>query len=253
MPNKKLSKYQTKHIQYVKNKVAKAIMDYSLIEKGEKVLVGVSGGKDSLVLIEVLSAIREYDFLEFNLHAIHIDVEEVPYKVSREKISQICKNLGVPIEFVDIKTGLSEESEKSPCFICSWHRRKSIFNYAQKNGFTKVALGHHMDDAVETLLINMAYHGNISSIPQKLSMFNDKLVLIRPLMLLTNKDTAEYSNIRNYPKQSESCPYEDKTKRNTSRELIQQLKKIHPKALQNIYGSMSNIDQDYLPKGVKKR
>ena len=184
---------------------------------------------------------------------MHIDVEEVPYKVSRDKLNEICNQLGVPIEFINIKAGISDESEKSPCFICSWHRRKTIFNYAQENGYKKVALGHHMDDAVETLLINMAYHGNISSIPQRLSMFDDKLVLIRPLMLLTNKDTAEYSNIRKYPKQTESCPYEDKTKRNTSRELIQQLKKLHPKALQNIFGSMGNIDHDYLPKAIKKR
>ncbi len=216
-------------------------------------MVGVSGGKDSLVLLEVLSNLRKFDFLDFEIEAIHIDVNEVPYKVSVEKLTEICSSLKVKINFVDIQAGIEEETDRSPCFVCSWHRRKTIFRFANDNGFKTVALGHHMDDAVETLLINMAYHGNISSIPQKLSLFDGQLYLVRPLMLLTNKDTAEYANIRKFPKQTESCPYENKTRRNTARELVEQLKRINSKALQNIYSSMSNIDHDYLPQDTKKR
>jgi tRNA 2-thiocytidine biosynthesis protein TtcA len=246
MSLKQLSQYQKRHIQFVNNKVAKAIMDNELIAKGEKVLVAVSGGKDSLVLLEALSTLRKYDFLDFDIEAIHIDVQQVPYKTSRKQLEKICDELSISINFVDINIEL-ENTNKSPCFVCSWNRRKALFTYAEENGFKKLALGHHMDDAVETLIINMAYHGNISSIPAKLSMFNDAITIIRPLILLSNKDTQEYANIRRFPKQTESCPYEDKTKRTTSRNLVKQMEMIHPKAARNIFRSMNNIDEEYLP------
>ena len=235
MNTKRLSQYQKRHIQFVNNKVAKSIVDNELINKDDKVLVAVSGGKDSLVLLEALSTLRRYDFLDYELEAIHIDVEDVPYKVSNELLEKLCVNLDVKIRFVTIEANLEETENKSPCFVCSWHRRKALFTYAEKHGFHKLAMGHHMDDAVETLLINMAYHGNISSLPAKLSMFNDAVAIIRPLILLTNKDTQEYANIRNYPKQTNSCPYEDQTKRQTARELLHQMKSIHPKATKNIF------------------
>ncbi len=251
MNKSKLSFYQNRQIQYVNNKVVKAIVDFKLIEKGEKVLVGVSGGKDSLVLLEVLSTARKYDFLDFEVEAIHIDIEEVPYKISMDEMQGIANGLKVNFHFEKVKSGLTEESKNSPCFVCSWHRRKAIFDFAKKNGFKKVALGHHMDDAVETLLINMAYHGNISSIPEKLKMFGGELELIRPLILLKNKDMAEYAHIKKFPKQEKSCPFENKTKRNTSRQIIEEMLRIHPKAVENIFKSMNNIDEGYLPARTK--
>lgn len=246
-----LSQFQKRHIQFVNNKVAKAIMDNELISAGEKILVAVSGGKDSLVMLEALATVRRYHFLDFDIEAVHIDVEEVPYKVSRVKLTELCDSLDVKISFISIKAGLEEVENKSPCFVCSWHRRKALFTYAEKVGNGKLALGHHMDDAVETLLLNMAYHGNISSLPAKLSMFNDAITIIRPLILLTNKDTQEYANIRKYPKQTESCPYEDMTKRKTARDMVEKMKELHPKATKNIFRSMSNIDEDYLPNSGK--
>lgn len=247
MSDKKLSSYQNRHIQFVNNKVVKAITDFNLIDKGETVLVGVSGGKDSLVLLEALSTARKYDFLDFNIEAIHIDVEEVPYKISQSEMEKISTDLNIKFHHISIEAGITDDTEKSPCFVCSWHRRKTIFDFARKKKIRKVAMGHHMDDAVETLLINMAYHANISSIPEKLSMFDGEIELIRPLILLRNKDTAEYAHIRKFPKQESSCPYENKTKRNTAGQILKDLEEIHPKALENIFKSMSNIDEEYLP------
>jgi len=244
---KKLSQYQKRHIEYVHNKVAKAIIDNGLIDIDEKVLVAVSGGKDSLVLLETLAILRQYDFLNFTLEAIHIDVEDVPYSTDIVSINSICKRLGVEMKVLVIESDIENRGKKSPCFVCSWHRRKALFTYANENGFKKLALGHHMDDAVETLLINMAYHGNISSLPAKLSMFEGAISLIRPLILVTNKDTQEYANIKKYPKQTVACPFEDITKRTTVRNIINQLVAINPKASQNLFRSMGNIDLDYLP------
>ena len=242
-----LSKYQNRHIEYVKNKVAKALMDYHLVSKGDKILAAVSGGKDSLVMLEALAAVLKFDFMDFKMEALHIDVKDVPYAVNKNFLKDFCKKLDVKINFVSLEAGIEERGKKSPCFVCSWSRRKALFNFTKDNGFQKLALGHHLDDAVETLLINMAYHGNIASMPAKLSMFDDSFQLIRPLILLTNKDTSEFANIRKYPPLIQACPFEDTTKRTTARELIQQLENIHPKARLNLFKSMGNIDEEYLP------
>jgi len=243
----KLSKYQTRHIEYVKNHVAKAIGKYQLIDDNDRVLVAVSGGKDSLVLLETLSVLRKYDFLKFELEALHINVDDVPYQVDNKKLSDLANLLSVKLHFKQINANLENRGKKSSCFVCSWHRRKALFSFANENGFQKLAFGHHMDDAVETLLINMAYHGNISSIPAKLNMFDGALQAIRPLILLSNKDTREFARIRNYPKLKAECPFENKTYRKTARDFIKQLDTFHPKAKLNFFNSMKNIDKDHLP------
>jgi tRNA(Ile)-lysidine synthase TilS/MesJ len=245
--NKEYSKHQIKHIEFVKNKLAKAVFDYKMISDNDRVLVAVSGGKDSLVLLEALSLFRKYNFIKFHLEAIHINVEDVAYEVNREELTYLCEKLDVKINFTEIKSGIENKGNKSACFVCSWHRRKALFTFANENGFNKLALGHHMDDAVETLLINMTYHGNISSLPGSLSMFKGKLVVIRPLILLGNKDTAEFANIRKYPQLKAECPFENKTRRTTARNLLKQMEIIHPKVRQNIFKSLSNMDMEYLP------
>jgi len=244
---KKLTKYQKRHIEHIKNMTAKAINQYEMIEDGDKVLIAVSGGKDSLVLLEALAAFKKFKTINFEIEALHIDVEDVGYLVDDGFLKEYSEQLGVKMHFRTIKAGLEERGKKAPCFVCSWHRRKTLFEFAKSNGFQKLALGHHMDDAVETLMINMAYHGHISSLPGKLKMFDGAMYLIRPLILLTDKDTREFAAIRNFTKLKQTCPFEDVTKRTTARKLIEQLESIHPKAKFNLFNSMGNIDEEYLP------
>ena len=242
-----LSKYQKRHIESVKNKVAKAVTDYKMIDDGDKVLVAVSGGKDSLVMLETLSVFNQYGISNYDLEAIHIDVEDVPYQADHTFLNLLCESLNIKLHYKTIEAGIADRGKKGPCFVCSWHRRKALFTYATDNGFQKLALGHHLDDAVETLMINMAYHANISSIPGKLKMFDGIFHVIRPLILLTNKDCREFANIKEYPALKEPCPFEDKTKRDTAKKLIERLGEIHPNARYNLFNSMRNIDEAYLP------
>jgi tRNA(Ile)-lysidine synthase TilS/MesJ len=240
------NKNQTRHIEHVRNYTLKAIHQYKMIEDGDKVLVAVSGGKDSLVLLDALSSIQKYGMLSFELEALHINVTDVPYAVDKEYLNEFALNLNVPIHYIDIEARIEDRGKKAPCFVCSWHRRKALFTFAKANGFKKLALGHHMDDAVETLVINMAYHANISSLPGKLNMFDGELHLIRPLIQLSDSDTQTFAKIRQYKPLISSCPHEDLTRRTTARNLIKSMQVLHPKAKTNLFNSMANIDLDYL-------
>ncbi len=247
-----LSHWQKRHIEHVKNHLAKGVMDFDMISDGDKVLAAVSGGKDSLVMLDALAAFRKFKKVSFHLEAIHIAVEDVPYEVDRTFLKRFTEELQIPLHFITIHAGIEGRGKKAPCFVCSWHRRKTLFEFAKTHGFQKLALGHHRDDAVETLLINMAYHGHISSLPGKLSMFGGRMELIRPLLLLTDKDTREYAAIKQFPMLVEECPYANLTKRTTARKLMEALNEIHPKAVANIFNAMQQIDTEYLPKIQKK-
>jgi len=244
----KLNYWQKRHLEHVKNHVAKAIMDFGMLHDGDKVLAAVSGGKDSLVMLDALAAFRKFNRISFQLEAIHIMVEDVPYRADKHFLNYLANEIQIPLHFATINAGMESRGKKAPCFVCSWHRRKTLFEFAKDHGFGKLALGHHLDDAVETLLINMAYHGHISSLPGKLSMFGGRMDLIRPLLLLTDKDTREYAAIKQFPDLEADCPYADHTERTTARKLLKSLREIHPKAVQNIFRAMQQIDEEYLPK-----
>ncbi len=248
MTKKRYSYWENRHLEHVKNLTAKAIREFGMIEEGDKVLVAVSGGKDSLVLLDAIAGFRKFGIVDFSIEAIHIDVADVPYSVNRNYLEKYCNELDVPFRFETIEADIERRGKKAPCFVCSWHRRKTLFSYAKNNGFKKLALGHHMDDAVETLLVNMAYHGNISSLPGKLKMFDGMLWLIRPLILLRDSDTRKYAGIRGFELTEEECPYADTTSRTVARNLLEEMKRLHPKAVENMFRSMSRIDDEYLPK-----
>ncbi len=239
--------WQKRHLEHVKNYVSKAVTDYGMIDEGDRVLAAVSGGKDSLVMLDALAEFRKFKKVNFHLEALHIAVEDVPYQVDKKLLLNLAEKLDVPLHFKTIRAGIENRGKKAPCFVCSWHRRKTLFEYAKEHGFQKLALGHHRDDAVETLLINMAYHGHLSSLPGKLRMFGGRMHLIRPLLLLTDKETREYARIREFPKLVKECPYADQTKRTTARKLLDKMESIHPKATANIFKAMQNIDTEYLP------
>ena len=247
MAKRKPNYWHTRHIEYVKNQTAKAVQKYNMIRNGEKVLAAVSGGKDSLIMLEALSGFQKFGIINFHLEAIHVDVEDVSYAVDRNFLHQYCRQLAIPLHIKTIAAGLEQRGKKAPCFVCSWHRRKTLFSFAKENGFEKLALGHHMDDAVETLLINMAYHGHISSLPGKLKMFDGLLSLIRPLILLRDKDMRDFARIRQLPELTSECPYADTTHRTVARNLLAQMNSLHPKAVENLFHSLQNIDNEYLP------
>lgn len=228
-------------------KTGKAIYDYGLIEEGDKILVGVSGGKDSLALLEVLALRARDPKKKYTVMAAHISVENVAYEVDEAYIEAFCDRLGVKVVFRRINAEVRESSGKPTCFVCSWNRRKTLFEIAKEYGCRKLALGHHRDDAVESLLMSMMFNGTIASMPPKLPMFGGTFTLIRPFIYLTNEETARYACYRGFRKQKKSCPYERATNREAVARILDQMERFAPHVRNNLFAAMKNIQKEYLP------
>lgn len=228
-------------------KVGKAVFDYKLIEGGDKILVGVSGGKDSLALLEVLAMRAKDPKQTYQVMAAHIAVENVAYEVDFAYVSDFCERLGVELVQRTVNATVSEGSKKPACFICSWNRRKALFEIAKEYGCSKLALGHHRDDAIESLLMSMMFNGTIASMPPKLAMFDNTFTLIRPLIYLSNDETLQYAAWRGFRKQKKNCPHEKATNRNAVGEIVRQMESLSPHVRNNLFASMKNIQTEYLP------
>ena len=171
----------------ISRKVKKAIYDFGLINDGDKILIGLSGGKDSLALTELLAKQQKIAVPSFTIIATHVSLDNIPYQSDIEFLSDFCNKRN--IEFKHIKTHFEpandkNKDEKTPCFFCSWSRRKALFDIAKKLSCNKIALGHHQDDIIETLLLNMIFQSSISTMPPMLKMKKFDITIIRPLCLL---------------------------------------------------------------------
>lgn len=229
------------------HKLGKTIHDFQLIQEGDTIVVGLSGGKDSLALLDLLSGRMKYSGIRFYLVAIHVNITSIPYEVDVNYLQEFCDSRRIPFYLINRELNELEVNKKNPCFICSWNRRKILYEETQKLGYSKLALGHHKDDAVETLLMNMTFQGNISSMLPKLNLFNDKFQIIRPLITLSNDEMDEYSNRKGFIREIKKCPFESDSKRHEIRKILQLLKQMNPEALNNIFASMGNIQTEYLP------
>ena len=229
-------------------KLGTTMRDHQMIEEGDHVLVGLSGGKDSMILLEVLTERRRAVPFDFNLTAAHIEAIGIGYEIDRERLTAFCKGLDVPLHYRSIEPDLEKDPSKTACFICSWSRRKELFNLTRELNCNKLALGHHRNDAVETLLMNMIYHGSISSLPYSLEMFKGRMDLIRPMMDLDDRMLEDYAGLNDLVKVEKSCPHEDRTQRERISQLIGQIEQLHGKGPYNLFRSMDKIFEEYLPK-----
>ena len=221
--------------------------DHSMLGEGDHLLVGLSGGKDSMILLEALSERSRAVPFNFSLSAAHIEATGIGYEINREKLSSFCDSLGIPLYYRSIEPDLKKDPTKKACFICSWHRRKELFILTKDLNCNKLALGHHRNDAIETLLMNMIYHGSISSLPYSLSMFEGRVQLIRPIMDLDERMLDEYAGLNDLVKVEKSCPHEDSTQRESIAQLLRQVEKLHGRGPFNIFKSMDKIFEEYLP------
>lgn len=234
-------------LRKIHRKVGKAINEYELIEEGDTIAVGLSGGKDSLSLLDILSGRMKYSGVSFQVIAIHVDIVSIPYQVDVDYLRKFCDSRNIEFRFITSDLLKTEADERNTCYVCSSGRRRILFEEVNKLGIRKLALGHHKDDAVETLLLNMVFQGSISSLPLKLKFDDYELEIIRPLLHVTNEEMKKYSLLKGFSTELKKCPFEHDSKRNEIRELIQNMQKFNPEAVNSLYASMRNIQSEYLP------
>ena len=209
----------------------KGITKYKMIRDGDKIAVGVSGGKDSVTLLKLLAEYRRFSPERFTLIAISVDLNFFGTPVDFSPIQKLCEELDV--EYYVEKTEIGQivfdvRKEKSPCALCSKMRKGALYSLAKKLGCNKVALGHHADDLVHTLLLSLLYEGRLSTFAPKSYLDKTDLVMIRPMILLDEIDVLTYS--KTLPVVKSCCPANDTTKREYVKNLIKHVQKDIPSA-----------------------
>lgn len=214
-------------IQKLLSKFRKCIEQYGLIDDGDKIAVGLSGGKDSLVLLTLLASFRRFSPKKFDLVALSVDLFDS--KSNYSKIEEYCKKLNV--EFHVIKSQIydivfTERKEKNPCSLCAKLRRGILNTKAKEFGCNKVALGHTRDDLVETFFLSMFYEGRLSTFAPKTHLSNIDLTVIRPMIFIEERETINES--KSMPVFFNCCPANHKTQREFVKELLKDIKKKIP-------------------------
>ena len=225
--------------------VRRAVDDYNMIAEGDKIAVGISGGKDSLTLLATLAALKRFYPKKFELVGITIDMgfESADFSA----IEEFCKELDV--EYSVVKTEIAKiifdvRKESNPCSLCSKMRRGSLHAEAQRLGCNKVALGHHYDDAVETFIMNMFFEGRLGCFSPVTYLSNRKITLIRPMIYAQEKDVSYFVRRRPLPIITSPCPEDHATERENIKNLLSSLERENKGVKHRIFNAMckGNID-----------
>ncbi len=233
-------------IHKVRKKTGETIFQYSLFQGGERVLVGISGGKDSLSLLDLLAAWNRRSPVKVHLYAAHIEMEGFGHRLDTEALGNFCRQREVPFHLRKVIVDLDRDQAKDKCFLCSWYRRKALFDLAHDLQCAKLALGHHLDDIVATLLMNMAHKGIFAGMAVKLPLFQGALTLVRPLGRLEEAEVRRYAELCRLEVQHQDCPFGKSQSRARMKEVLEGLAAISPQAKRNLFLSMSRIRSEYL-------
>ena len=218
------------------------IDDYRMIQPDDKIAVGVSGGKDSLTLLTLLAALREYYPRPYELTAITIDMG-LP-GMDFGPVEEYCGRLGVPYRRVVTQIGpviFEYRKEKNPCSMCAKMRRGALNQALLEQGFKKVALGHHHDDAVETFLMSLLFEGRLSCFQPVTYLDRTGVTQIRPMLYLTEKMVSNFAQEQRLPVVHNVCPSDKHTKRQEVKELIAALSAAYPDLKNRVFGAMQRL------------
>ncbi|MDK2822820.1 MAG: tRNA 2-thiocytidine biosynthesis protein TtcA [Clostridia bacterium] len=229
------------------SKVQKAIKKYNLIENGDKVAVGLSGGKDSTALLYILWLLKKYSYLNFELFGVHIDMGWT--KSTLGSLPSFCreKNISLIIENTNIVQAIMPENKliNNPCSLCSYLKRGALTNLAQRYNFSKIALGHHSDDVAETLFMNILQGGNFKVFPPRIDYLDKGISIIRPLVYIEEKTLAKLCKLENLPVIPSPCPADGNTERQNIKNLISEIKKTYPQFSQKVVQSLDNLNTEF--------
>lgn len=231
--------------------LGRAVHEWDMICDGDRLLVGISGGKDSLSLLHLLASLKKKAPVSFEIIPVHIDPGFDPSFVPELKAYTDGNCLGryreLHIEYTDYgRLAHSEKNTANPCFLCSRLRRQRLFELARDHGCRKVALGHNRDDLIETLFINIFYAGKIGTMKPKQSFFNGALDIIRPLSYVDAEDVKRFAKGMDIPVFENPCPSAGATKRGEVRDMLEGMYRQNKHIKGNIFRAMGNVSRDYL-------
>jgi len=228
----------------LRRQVGQAIADYNMIEDGDRVMVCLSGGKDSYTLLDILRQLRAKAPVRFDLVAVHLDQKQPGYDAG--VLPGYLRSIGMPFEIIEQDTYSVVKrvvpDGKTMCGLCSRLRRGALYAHAERNGFTRIALGHHRDDLVETLFLNMFYHSALKAMPPKLQSDDGKHIVIRPLAYCRESDIAEYAALKNFPIiPCNLCGSQETLQRKAIKQMLQDWERRFPGRTENVFRSMSSV------------
>ena len=228
--------------------VGRGINRFDMISPGDKVLIGVSGGKDSLALSLALVERRRWVPVDYELHAAQVEWREYPMTDDEKSgIDDFYAGLGIP--FRRIVAGIAPVSfkKKFSCYTCSRNRKRILFDEAARLGARKIALGHHMDDIARTTMMNLLFHGEIATMMPVQGFFGGKVSIIRPLCEVRESEVARVAARLHLPTASNRCPNSDGNQRRLMKEILRMASHVNRHSVSNVYGAPWRINADYLP------
>ena len=232
----------------------RCIDDYNMIQEGDRIAVGVSGGKDSLVLLVLLAGLKKYFNKSFDLEAITIDMG---LGMDYSGVQALCDKWEVPYTVVKTEIGpiiFDHRKEKNPCSMCSKMRRGALNQAIIDKGFNKLALGHHYDDAVETFMMSLIYEGRISCFQPVTNLDRTGVIQIRPMLYIHEKTVDNFAKRMELPVLENRCPVDKYTKREEIKQLVFDLSNTYPDLRERIFGAMQRFPlPEWQPHGRYKR
>lgn len=228
-------------MQEIMGYIRRAVEEYRMIEDGDTVAVGVSGGKDSVALLAGLAGVRRFIGIDFTLKAVTLDNCFNGEEGDFSPIADLCGSLGV--EYILRRTDIGqiifgERGESNPCSLCARMRRGMLHDTAKANGCNKIALGHHFDDAVETFLMNLFNEGRIGCFSPVSYLSRKDLTMIRPLIFATEREVRNAVNRAGLPVVKSKCPVDGCTERQWTKEFLYDMEKTHPGITKRIFGAI---------------
>ncbi len=243
-PNKKSKTEANKLHKRLRRDVGQAIADYNMIEAGDKVMVCLSGGKDSFVMLDILLHLQKTAPVAFEILAVNLDQKQPGFP--EHVLPEYLTSIGVPFHIIEhdtysiVKRVIPEG--KTTCSLCSRLRRGTIYGFAREHKTTKIALGHHRDDILETYFLNMFYTGKLKAMPPKLLSDDKQNIVIRPLSYCKEKDISRYAEIKQFPIiPCNLCGSQENLQRQAMKQMLTGWDKQFPGRLETIFSSLQNI------------
>ncbi len=239
-----LSVNQNKLQKRLRRLVGEAVSDYNMIEEGDKIMVCLSGGKDSYTLLDILLYLQKVAPINFSLIAVNLDQKQPGFP--EHILPEYLNSIGVDYHIIE-KDTYSVVKEKIPegkttCSLCSRLRRGTLYTYADEIGVNKIALGHHRDDIVETFFLNLFYGGSLKAMPPKLLSDDKRNILIRPLAYCAEKDIANYAKIKDFPIiPCNLCGSQPNLQRQVIKGMLNDWEKEHPGRVEIMFKALSNV------------